>query len=37
MIIGLYVVIWAKDKCLEEIKQDTIVELLHESFREQDY
>ena len=37
MIIGLYVVSWAKVKDLGEIKQDIVVQLLHESFREYEY
>ena len=37
MIIGLYAMSWAKVKDLGEIKQDTVVQLLHESFREQEY
>ena len=37
MIISLYIVKWAKVKDLGEIKQDTVVQLLHESFREQEY
>ena len=37
MIIGLYAVSWAKDKDLGEIKQDAVVQLLHESLREHEY
>ena len=37
MIIGLYAVNWAKVKDLGEIKQDIVVQLLHESFREHEY
>ena len=39
MIIGLYAMIWAKavDLELEEIKLDIVVELLQESFKEQEF
>ena len=39
MIIGLYAMIWAKavDLELEEIKPDIVVELLQESFKEQEF
>ena len=39
MIIGLYAMIWAKavDLELEEIRPNIIVELLQESFREQEF
>ena len=39
MIIGLYAMIWDKvvDLELEEIKPNIVVELLQESFREQEF
>ena len=37
MIIGLFTVSWAKVEDMRVIKQDTVVGLLHESFREQEY
>ena len=37
MIIGLYAANWAKVKDLGEIKPDTVVQLLQESFRKHEY
>ena len=37
MIIGLFALSWAKVEDMRVIKQDTIVGLLHEYFREQEY